>query len=101
MVAPGDGRLSGAESAARLPANYGGQSVLPQFSIAPFIDNEPYERNSDRKRLRVNLRKAGCWNKAMHATRQKCIRYAACLYGGKIDSTCCIQRSCAAELPAA
>jgi hypothetical protein len=34
-------------------------SLLPQFSIARFIDNEPFKRNSDRKRLRDKLRKAG------------------------------------------
>jgi hypothetical protein len=42
-----------AEVAARL------MSLLPQFSIARFIDKEPFKRNSDRKRLRDNLRKAG------------------------------------------
>ncbi len=34
-------------------------NLLPQFSIARFIDKEPFKRNSDRKRLRDNLRKAG------------------------------------------
>jgi adenylate cyclase len=34
-------------------------SLLPQFSIARFIDKEPFKRNSDRKRLRDALRKAG------------------------------------------
>ncbi|MFM9843285.1 MAG: hypothetical protein ACKVOI_10000 [Dongiaceae bacterium] len=42
-----------AEAAARLT------SLLPQFSIARFIDKEPFKRNSDRKRLRDSLRKAG------------------------------------------
>lgn len=42
-----------AEVAARL------MGLLPQFSIARFIDKEPFKRNSDRKRLRDNLRKAG------------------------------------------
>jgi adenylate cyclase len=42
-----------AEAAARV------MSLLPQFSIARFIDKEPFKRNSDRKRLRDNLRKAG------------------------------------------
>jgi TolB-like protein/DNA-binding SARP family transcriptional activator/tetratricopeptide (TPR) repeat protein len=34
-------------------------SLLPEFSIARFTDKEPYKRNSDRKRLRDALRKAG------------------------------------------
>jgi TolB-like protein/Tfp pilus assembly protein PilF len=33
--------------------------MLRDFSIARFIDKEPFKRNSDRKRLRDNLRKAG------------------------------------------
>ena len=42
-----------AEAAAKV------MSLLPQFSIARFIDKEPFKRNSDRKRLRDALRKAG------------------------------------------
>ncbi|HEY7689881.1 MAG TPA: BTAD domain-containing putative transcriptional regulator [Dongiaceae bacterium] len=41
------------EAAAKL------MGLLPQFSIARFIEKEPFKRNSDRKRLRDNLRKAG------------------------------------------
>jgi len=42
-----------AQAAAKL------MNLLPSFSIARFIDKEPYKRNSDRKRLRDALRKAG------------------------------------------
>jgi TolB-like protein len=42
-----------AEAAAKV------MSLLPQFSITRFIDKEPFKRNSDRKRLRDALRKAG------------------------------------------